>query len=163
MEALKSSPPCHSLARFFFSSSSHELPSKRLPASSQLPSPLAVQSVVTRQQMDGCCSVVCGLRARLCVWWSTWAFLKNLFRSMDFISMLSHVVLYFQAKSWLYLNVFYFIIYYYYYNYYYFLWLASPLPPQLLSNCRHSNVPVMKFFLWKRISLNTKTLSSILA
>lgn len=31
-----------------------------------------------------------------------------MFRSLDFISMLSHVVLYFQAKSDLYLNVFYF-------------------------------------------------------
>lgn len=42
------------------SSYSQELLSKRLPASSQLSSPLAGQAVVTRQRMGGCCSVVCG-------------------------------------------------------------------------------------------------------
>lgn len=35
------------------SSSSQDLPSKRLPASSQLPSPLAAQAVVTRQPRGG--------------------------------------------------------------------------------------------------------------
>lgn len=45
-----------------------------------------------------------------------------MFRSLDFISMLSHVVLYFQAKSKLYLNVFYF---YDIINIIIIIWLAS--------------------------------------
>lgn len=53
-------PPPPRLNSRPISSYSQELLSKRLPASSQLSSPLAGQAVVTRQRMGGCCSVVCG-------------------------------------------------------------------------------------------------------
>lgn len=58
-QSVKISPVLILSSRPTSSSSSQELLSKRLPASSQLPSLLVAQAVVTRQQMGGCCSVVC--------------------------------------------------------------------------------------------------------
>lgn len=68
--------------------------------------------------------------------------------------MLSHVVLYFWAKSWLYLNVFYFIIYYY--NYYFSL-ISVPSPAQTACQAAETQT----FQLWssfceRETRLNTK-------